>query len=129
MTDGRRRLQYPIRFFKKHGDNNRESCQIEWMRKVVFAFVVYLQRSRGVWLKGRTKSCSCTVLGVFKDRCTCNIPDRSNTALAGQFCNKELILMRLQMQRNILLDNVINLRQYILRYTSPNEQKLNIVIP
>ena len=29
--------------------------------------------------------------------------------------------MHLQMQRDVWLDNVINLRQYILRYTSPNE--------
>ena len=28
-----------------------------------------------------------------------------------------LILMHLQMQRDVWLDNVINLRQYILRYT------------
>ena len=31
------------------------------------------------------------------------------------------VLMHLQMQRDVWLDNVINLRQYIRRYTSPNE--------
>ena len=84
----------PIAFFreKKRGDNNRGTYRIEWMRKVVFAFIVRLQQSLGFWLKG--SSCSCTVLGVFKDRCTCNIPDRSNTALAGQFFRKELNQIR-----------------------------------
>ena len=35
--------------------------------------------------------------------------------------------MHLQMQRDALLDNVINLRQYILRYTVGNPMSLRIV--
>ena len=35
--------------------------------------------------------------------------------------------MHLQMQRNVWLDNVINLRQYILRYTVANPTSLRNV--
>ena len=35
--------------------------------------------------------------------------------------------MHLQMQRNVWLDNVINLRQYILRYTVGNPTSLRNV--
>ena len=38
-----------------------------------------------------------------------------------------LILMHLQMQRNVGLDNVINLQQYILRYTVGNQTSLHNV--
>ena len=37
------------------------------------------------------------------------------------------ILMHLQMQRDVWLDNVINLRQYILRYTVGNPTSLRNV--
>ena len=40
---------------------------------------------------------------------------------------KKYILMHLQIQRNISLDNVINLRQYILRYTVWNPTSLRNV--
>ena len=36
-----------------------------------------------------------------------------------------IILMHLQMQRDIWLDNVINLRQYILRYTVANPTSIH----
>ena len=38
-----------------------------------------------------------------------------------------LILMHLQVQRDVCLDNVINLRQYVLRYTVANPTSLCIV--
>ena len=37
------------------------------------------------------------------------------------------ILMHLQMQRDVCLDKVINLRQYILRYTVGNPTSLRNV--
>ena len=40
---------------------------------------------------------------------------------------KPHILMHLQMQRDVCLDNVINLRQYILRYTVGNPTSLRNV--
>ena len=39
----------------------------------------------------------------------------------------ECILMHLQMQRDAWLDNVINLRQYILQYTVENQTSLRNV--
>ena len=47
-----------------------------------------------------------------------------NTAAGTVFI---LILMFLQMQRDIRLDNVINLRQYNLRYTVANPTSLRNV--
>ena len=43
--------------------------------------------------------------------------------------NKKIlaILMHLQMKRDVWLDNVINLRQYILRYTVTNSMSLRNV--
>ena len=41
--------------------------------------------------------------------------------------SKIAILMHLQMQRDVGLDNVINLRQYILRYTVGNQTSLRNV--
>ena len=38
-----------------------------------------------------------------------------------------VILMHLQMQRDVWLDNIINLRQYILRYTVGNSTSLHNV--
>ena len=38
-----------------------------------------------------------------------------------------VVLMHLQMQRDVWLDNVINLRQYILRYTVGNPTSLRNV--
>ena len=43
------------------------------------------------------------------------------------FIKKQIILMHLQMQRGVWLDNVINLRQYILRYTVGNPTSLRNV--
>ena len=44
------------------------------------------------------------------------------------FCQINHILMHLQMQLDVWLDNVINLRQYILRYTVANPTSLHNVI-
>ena len=45
---------------------------------------------------------------------------QSNTCVLLKF-----ILMHLQMQRGVWLDNVMNLRQYILRYTVGNSNSNN----
>ena len=44
-----------------------------------------------------------------------------------QYSLPKYILMHLQMQRHVWLDNVINLRQYILRYTVANPTSLSNV--
>ena len=52
----------------------------------------------------------------------------NNSAMISTFIALSLIiLMHLQMQRNVWLDNVISLRQYILRYTLGNSMSLHNV--